>query len=169
MSSNLNQPALINQKTGQQIPLQQSMTIGRKSSNSIVIKNDTKISREHVRISLRGNGFIIEDLGSANGSYVNRQRLTGVRILENNDVIRIGKTELVVQIPAGFNEKETHFVPTLGPDFNESPTVLVEDEDMQTPLSNDNIVRPKSSINWFVVIGMLVVFVVGMLVMYDFF
>ena len=54
--------------------------IGRDINNDIVI-NDSEISRKHARLILQAGGYVLEDLGSTNGSFVNGQRLMGPHVL----------------------------------------------------------------------------------------
>src|SRR3972149_3698419 len=51
-------------------------TIGREAGNDIII-NDPQVSRHHARLTLQGNAYILEDLGSTNGSFVNGRRVRG--------------------------------------------------------------------------------------------
>ena len=66
------------------------ITIGRDSSNSIAI-NDAEISRRHARLTFQGGKYILEDLGSTNGTFVNGQRLAGPRVLKPGEVISFGE------------------------------------------------------------------------------
>lgn len=50
------------------------------------------VSRRHVRFMLEGRGYVIEDLGSSNGTFVNGDRLIGRRTLTHGDQIRLGQT-----------------------------------------------------------------------------
>src|SRR5688572_1196665 len=68
-----------------------TLTIGRDITNDIVI-NDPEISRHHSRLMRNAGGFTIEDLRSTNGTFVNRQRLSGPYQLSNGDLIGLGET-----------------------------------------------------------------------------
>jgi pSer/pThr/pTyr-binding forkhead associated (FHA) protein len=65
------------------------MSIGRESNNDITIK-DTEISRNHARISRKGGAYLLEDLGSTNGTFVNQERLTAPYTLATGDEIGVG-------------------------------------------------------------------------------
>jgi pSer/pThr/pTyr-binding forkhead associated (FHA) protein len=66
------------------------LIIGRDASNSIAI-NDAEISRKHSRLSFQGGKYVIEDLGSTNGTFVNGQRLAGPVVLKPGDVVSLGE------------------------------------------------------------------------------
>ena len=68
----------------------EGMTLGRHSSNNIVVDHQV-VSRHHARITRQGQATVIEDLGSANGTFVNGVRLTAARPLTNGDVIGLGQ------------------------------------------------------------------------------
>jgi len=75
----MQQPALIIPETGQTISLEQGIvTIGRKSGNTIVLEDDLKVSRHHCAISQEGNSYIIRDVGSSNGTYLNNNGAPGM-------------------------------------------------------------------------------------------
>jgi pSer/pThr/pTyr-binding forkhead associated (FHA) protein len=67
------------------------ITIGRDITNDITI-NDPEVSRHHLRLTRGAGGFTLEDLGSTNGTFVNGQRLTGAKPLNNGDMIGLGET-----------------------------------------------------------------------------
>ncbi len=66
------------------------LTIGREASNPIAI-NDAEISRKHSQLVLQGGKYVLTDLGSTNGTFVNGQRLTGQHVLQPGEVISLGE------------------------------------------------------------------------------
>jgi hypothetical protein len=64
--------------------------IGRDINNDIVI-NDAEISRKHARLILQAGEYVLEDLGSTNGTYVNGQRLMGPHVLRQGETILLGE------------------------------------------------------------------------------
>lgn len=72
-----------------------SSSLGREATNNIVL-NDPEISRRHARIIPQGTGFLLEDLNSTNGTYVNGQQVTGRVLLVNGDVIQLGESVRIV-------------------------------------------------------------------------
>ena len=71
----------------------ETITIGRKDSNDIVIDN-LAVSGMHARVDSVSATFILTDLESTNGTFVNGALISS-HTLRNNDVILIGKHELV--------------------------------------------------------------------------
>jgi hypothetical protein len=68
------------------------VTIGR-SPDSYVFLDDVTVSRNHALLVRRRDGRYIDDLGSLNGTYVNRQRIESHR-LADGDELQIGKYKL---------------------------------------------------------------------------
>jgi len=66
------------------------LTIGRDSANGVSI-NDAEMSRKHARLTFQGGKYVIEDLGSTNGTFVNGQRLSGPFVLKGGDVVSFGE------------------------------------------------------------------------------
>jgi pSer/pThr/pTyr-binding forkhead associated (FHA) protein len=71
----------------------QSCTIGRKNFNDIVIAN-LAVSGAHAKIESVAKAFILTDLDSTNGTFVNGKKIT-LHNLRHKDVITIGKHQLV--------------------------------------------------------------------------
>jgi uncharacterized protein YycO len=71
--------------------------IGRAAHNDLVLPEDL-VSRAHARVVRQKNGYIIEDLASTTGTFVNHQRVTRA-VLRDGDEIGIGKTLLVFHAP----------------------------------------------------------------------
>ena len=67
-------------------------TIGRSPDCEIFL-DDVTVSRKHAVLTQRDDGFFIEDLGSLNGTYVNRSRVESAE-LEDGDELQIGKYRL---------------------------------------------------------------------------
>ncbi|OJX46917.1 MAG: hypothetical protein BGO78_15550 [Chloroflexi bacterium 44-23] len=92
MSSNYQLVIRKGANPGQTFPIDLTeMYIGRDLGCEIVI-NDTEVSRRHAKIYVQGSGFVIEDLGSTNGTFVNGQRITGPHVLVPGEEIALGDT-----------------------------------------------------------------------------
>lgn len=66
-------------------------TIGREAGNDIMIE-DTQISRHHARLTRQGNSYVVEDLGSTNGAFVNGRRVSTPVSLSNGDMLGFADT-----------------------------------------------------------------------------
>ncbi len=71
----------------------QSIQIGRKNSNDIVI-NNLAVSGNHARIESVSSTFVVRDLDSTNGTFVNKRKVS-MHNLKHGDVLIIGKHELI--------------------------------------------------------------------------
>ena len=68
-----------------------SVIIGRDPECDVVVQ-DRKASRQHCRLSRSEGAFLLEDLGSRNGTYVNGERITQAVTLRANQTFQIGDT-----------------------------------------------------------------------------
>jgi VWFA-related protein len=68
--------------------------IGRGRDNQIVL-DDPTVSRNHAWIKAEGDDYLVFDVGSANGTFVNDQRVDEPRRLENRDVVRFGEAKFI--------------------------------------------------------------------------
>jgi pSer/pThr/pTyr-binding forkhead associated (FHA) protein len=80
-------------RVGQSFPLTgEKMTIGRSPETDVFL-DDVTVSREHATLVRRGGDWYLDDSGSLNGTYVNRQRVDSHR-LADGDELQIGKFKL---------------------------------------------------------------------------
>jgi len=78
---------------GKTFDLNSETLIGRAEKCHIVLE-DTYASQVHARIFSKGEGYMVEDMGSTNGTYLNRQKVTVPTELQRGDHVKIGKTVL---------------------------------------------------------------------------
>ena len=69
-----------------------------QSSCSLTIPDDRTISRKHARLTLKEGRVYIKDLHSTNGTWLNREKLTGTMELCSGDVLRLGDSEFEVKL-----------------------------------------------------------------------
>lgn len=80
-------------KKGQTLDLSEEVIIGRAEKCHLVLE-DSYVSQMHARIFSRDGAVMVEDLGSTNGTYVNRRRINSPTELQRGDRLKIGKTVL---------------------------------------------------------------------------
>jgi pSer/pThr/pTyr-binding forkhead associated (FHA) protein len=128
--------------------------IGRLETNAICIK-EQHVSRQHAEIAYADGIFVIRDLGSANGVYVNDQRLSEAYPLVSGDVIRLyvpvlrfsalddddkhQTTEAGMMMPVAENERGGRLLITNGPQEGSVVPLL---------LKNVTIGRATSNADW---------------------
>jgi len=88
----------------------QELIIGRDTTADLVI-NIAEVSRRHARLRLEAGGFVIEDLGSTNGTFVNGQRMTGPTMLRPGDRIQLGEAVTLSYQVAQFDIDATVVTP----------------------------------------------------------
>jgi pSer/pThr/pTyr-binding forkhead associated (FHA) protein len=69
------------------------ITLGRAGGCGIVV-DDTFVSQLHARLFQREGRVMVEDLGSTNGTYLNRQRVAGQMVMQRGDRLQVGNTVL---------------------------------------------------------------------------
>ena len=82
-----------------------ALVIGRSTGCQLVL-DDALVSRRHAQLVLTDQEVRLEDLGSANGVYVNGERVNQSRVLSPGDRIVVGQQELVLR--AGTRQREVH-------------------------------------------------------------
>lgn len=73
---------------------QDSITVGRHPSSEIFL-DDISVSRRHAIFTRQAQGFRVTDLGSLNGTYINRDRIDTDVLLQGGDEVRFGKYRLI--------------------------------------------------------------------------
>jgi pSer/pThr/pTyr-binding forkhead associated (FHA) protein len=76
------------------VPVQQPLVIGRDAEGLVV--DDPTVSRRHLVVEPGRDVLVCRDLGSANGTFVDGERVTGAVHLRAGSRIRLGESELVV-------------------------------------------------------------------------
>ena len=85
--------------------IKSEIIIGRDDSADVTIPASA-VSRRHARLMLEGENYMLEDLGSSNGTFLNGEKLAGRRSLKPGDKIRLGQTiNLEYQAPGSTSEK----------------------------------------------------------------
>jgi pSer/pThr/pTyr-binding forkhead associated (FHA) protein len=84
-------------QAGRDFRLGARTTIGRDPLECDVILSDKKVSEKHARIQQEGDEFVMYDLASSNGTFINGRR-TQKQILSDNDGIRMGETALIFKV-----------------------------------------------------------------------
>lgn len=80
-------------RAGEHVPLRAAReTIGRSPEASLFL-DDVTVSRRHAQIERTPEGWVISDLGSLNGTYVNRRRIERL-VLKDGDEVQVGKFKL---------------------------------------------------------------------------
>lgn len=81
---------------GRAYPLDDEVTLGRAAGCQVPL-DDAYASQVHARVFHRDGQWYVEDLGSTNGTYLNRRRVAGPMVMKRRDRIQIGNTVLELQ------------------------------------------------------------------------
>lgn len=81
--------------TGKTVRLDDLIRIGREAENEICIP-DGQVSRAHAKIEKTDDGYLLTDLNSTNGTYVNDKRVTQATPLRIGDSIIIGPARFLI-------------------------------------------------------------------------
>jgi pSer/pThr/pTyr-binding forkhead associated (FHA) protein len=90
--------------------------IGRKPGNTIQI-DSPGVSRTHARLIFLHNQYLLEDLGSSNGTYLNGEQIVSAGLLKNGDIISLGR---IIQL---VYRAEWHQVSSITPEDEQSSEV----------------------------------------------
>ncbi|NLY77528.1 MAG: FHA domain-containing protein [Tissierellia bacterium] len=81
-------------KVREYYPLGDKVTLGRSNNNQIVIK-DPYISKQHLRVIKDEDKYYLEDTNSANGTFLNGERVMDAVCLKNGDRISVGQVDFL--------------------------------------------------------------------------
>lgn len=81
-------------------PLGDSNVLGRSTTATVRLA-DREVSRKHSQIDLEGDKFVLRDLGSSNGTFLNGTRISGPSTLEDGDEVVIGTSKMEFRITRG--------------------------------------------------------------------
>jgi hypothetical protein len=96
------------------------ITIGRDISNQVVI-NDAEISRRHAHLIAQTNGYLLEDLGSTNGTFVNNQRLMGPHMLRPGELVAFGENVTLAFEQVNYDRDATQVAASNVPNLPPAP------------------------------------------------
>ncbi|GAC1319965.1 MAG: hypothetical protein NVS2B16_16610 [Chloroflexota bacterium] len=85
-------PAESGLDAGERIPLLALSRVGRSDDNEIVL-NDTFVSTQHARLAWNGRGWMVEDLGSTNGTRVNGKPVRKTMAVKPGDTLEFGRVK----------------------------------------------------------------------------
>ena len=81
---------------GRTYPLGDELTLGRAAGCHVTV-DDTFVSQIHARVLARDGQYLVEDLGSTNGTYLNRKKVSGPMVMQRGDRLQVGNTVLELQ------------------------------------------------------------------------
>jgi hypothetical protein len=83
-------------QVGRRYPLGDEITVGRAAGCQVTV-DDTYVSQLHARVFTREGQLFVEDLGSTNGTYLNRVKVAGPMVMQKGDRLQVGNTVLEVR------------------------------------------------------------------------
>jgi pSer/pThr/pTyr-binding forkhead associated (FHA) protein len=73
------------------------ITLGRDGENDYTL-SDSSISRRHARLQRLPHGWLLIDLGSTNGTWVNSERVVAPLLLQDDDLVLLGEQRLIFRL-----------------------------------------------------------------------
>lgn len=108
----------LNIQAGEQTPIQRYITqpeilLGRDSRCDIPLLNDT-VSVRHARLSYHHGQWWLEDLGSTNGTWLNKEKVSTPTVIIGGDQIDCGKVSIMVNLGVDPTNPPTQRIPNFG-------------------------------------------------------
>ena len=91
-------PARSRWRRGERIAIRPGASVGREVGNTLVVDEDT-VSAAHGVFRFEGGRWWLEDLGSTNGTFVNRERVEGRAAIRDGDEVRFGRVAMRFAAP----------------------------------------------------------------------
>jgi pSer/pThr/pTyr-binding forkhead associated (FHA) protein len=149
---------------GEVFPLEaDEVVIGRGEENGIVL-NIAEVSRAHAVLSKAEEGYMIKDLGSTNGTFVDKKKVGNKYLLKPGDTIMLGDA-IYMTYSADIDPEETLVaprsdifedgdvtavtaVPVPSPEVTAPPTIPQKGKSAEEILSQDQVTEEKKSRTW---------------------
>ena len=81
--------------TGARFLLDDDEVMSGRHPDSDIFLDDVTVSRRHAEVAKAGDGYVVRDVGSLNGTYLNRERIEADMPLNNGDEVQVGLFKLV--------------------------------------------------------------------------
>jgi hypothetical protein len=80
---------------GSRFLLDENVTSAGRHPDSDIFLDDVTVSRRHAEVARQGSEYVVRDVGSLNGTYVNRERIESDTPLGSGDELQIGRFKLI--------------------------------------------------------------------------
>jgi predicted component of type VI protein secretion system len=122
---------------------QDRVTIGKSADNDLSIPSDPTLSRNHAVLEPVGGAWVIRDLDSRNGTFVNNEKVFRDHVLRNRDELVLGETRLVFRdaAPKDDTTQKKKPAPRLTPTEREVLVLLCEPWNEGNAFTQPNTVK----------------------------
>ncbi len=129
----------------ERIPLEgERLTIGQSASNDVPLPFDRTVSRLHAVIERVASRWVVRDVGSRNGTFVNGDRIWGERPVTRGDEIRVGTVRLLVGTDTAPSDEDATVAAEAGPELTRREReVLIA---LCRPMASGDVFREPASI-----------------------
>jgi pSer/pThr/pTyr-binding forkhead associated (FHA) protein len=85
------------EQKGTEFAVDDEVTVGRAGGCGVLLADDTFVSQLHARLFRRDGDLYVEDLGSTNGTYLNKKKVTSPVAVRKGDKVQFGRTTVEVR------------------------------------------------------------------------